>query len=105
MPRSDMFHTVCAWASVCSETKSQKVSCALCACGISRSGCGFAAWMMSGNLMPSWIKNTVSLAMAGLGLAGSVDAGRSAWRVTRKNNCPLWVRFPRFVRAGWSGRR
>ena len=35
-----------------------EVSCALCACGISRSGWGFAAWMMSGNLMPSWMKNT-----------------------------------------------
>lgn len=34
-------------------------------------------------------KTTVSLDVAGLGLAGSVDAGRSAWRVTRKNNCPL----------------
>jgi hypothetical protein len=33
-------------------------------------------------------KTTVSLYVAGLGLAGSVDAGRSAWCVTRKNNCP-----------------
>ena len=40
MPRSDMFHSVWWVASVCRETKSQKVSCALCACGISRSGCG-----------------------------------------------------------------
>lgn len=37
-----MFHRVWCVASVWSETKSQKVSCALCACGISRSGCGFA---------------------------------------------------------------
>ncbi len=58
MPRSDMFHSVCACASVCSETKSQKVSCALCACGISRSGCGLAAWTTSGNLMASWMKKT-----------------------------------------------
>ena len=58
MPRSDMFHMVWACASVCSETKSQKVSWALCACGISRSGCGLPAWMMSGNLMPSWMKKT-----------------------------------------------
>jgi hypothetical protein len=50
-------------------------------------------------------KTTVSLYVAGLGLAGSVDAGRSAWCVTRKNNCPSRVRFPRFVHAGWSGRR
>ena len=50
----------CVWccASVCSETKSQKVSWALCACGISRSGCGLPAWMTSGNLMPSWMKKT-----------------------------------------------
>jgi len=58
MPRSDMFQMVWCCASVCSETKSQKVSCALCACGISRSGCHLAAWMTSGNLMPSWMKKT-----------------------------------------------
>jgi hypothetical protein len=34
-------------------------------------------------------KLSVSLYVAGLGLAGSVDAGRSTWRVTRKTNCPL----------------
>ena len=58
MPRSDICHMTWWGASVCSETKSQNVSCALCACGISRSGCGLAAWMMSGNLIPSWMKNT-----------------------------------------------
>ena len=58
MPRSDMFHIVWCCASACSETKSQNVSWALCACGISRSGCRLAAWMMSGNLMPSWMKKT-----------------------------------------------
>ena len=58
MPRSDMFQKTWWVASVCSETKSQKLSCADCACGISRSGCGFPAWMMSGNLMPSWMKKT-----------------------------------------------
>ena len=58
MPRSDMFQMVWCCASVCSETKSQKVSCALCACGISRSGCGLPAWMMSGNLIASWMKKT-----------------------------------------------
>ena len=58
MPRSDMFQMVWCCASVCRETKSQKVSWALCACGISRSGCGLPAWMMSGNLMPSWMKKT-----------------------------------------------
>lgn len=39
-------------------------------------------------------KTTVSLAVAGLGLAGSVDAGRSAWRVTRKTNGPFTGAFP-----------
>ena len=56
--RSDIAQIVWCWASVCSETKSQKVSCADWACGISRSGCGFTAWTMSGNLMPSWMKKT-----------------------------------------------
>ncbi|RAO58050.1 hypothetical protein PSN01_02968 [Micromonospora saelicesensis] len=58
MPRSDMFQMVWCCASVCSDTKSQKVSWALCACGISRSGCGLPAWMMSGNLIASWMKKT-----------------------------------------------
>ncbi len=58
MPRSDIAQITWWVASVCSETKSQKVSCADCACGISRSGCGLPAWMTSGNLMPSWMKNT-----------------------------------------------
>ena len=42
MPRSLMFQNTWWVASVCSETKSQNVSCADCACGISRSGCGLA---------------------------------------------------------------
>ena len=58
MPRSDISHIVWCCASVCSDTKSQNVSCAVCACGISRSGSGLAAWMRSGNLIPSWMKNT-----------------------------------------------
>lgn len=58
MPRSDMFHRVWWVASVCRATKSQKVSRALWACGISRSGCGLPAWMTSGNLMASWMKKT-----------------------------------------------
>jgi hypothetical protein len=52
--------TVCV-ASVCVETKSQKVSWAVWACGISRSGCGLAAWMRSGNLIASWMKKTGKL--------------------------------------------
>ena len=51
MPRSLIVHMTWWVASVCSETKSQNVSCAVWACGISRSGCGLAAWMMSGNLI------------------------------------------------------
>ncbi len=58
MPRSPMKKIVWWVASVCRETKSQKVSWALCACGISRSGCGLAAWTTSGNLMASWMKKT-----------------------------------------------
>ena len=58
MPRSDMFHRVWCWASVCRDTKSQNVSCADCACGISRSGCGFTECTTSGNLMASCTKNT-----------------------------------------------
>ncbi len=38
-------------------------------------------------------KTTVSLMVAGLGLAGSVDAGRSIWRVTRKT-VPVWANDP-----------
>ncbi len=58
MPRSDMFHMAWCWASVWSDTKSQKVSWALWACGISRSGWGLPAWMTSGNLIASWMKKT-----------------------------------------------
>ena len=58
MPRSDMLNMVWNVASVCSDTKSQKVSCADCACGISRSICGLTECTTSGNLMPSWMKNT-----------------------------------------------
>ena len=58
MPRSLMFHMTWWVASVCRDTKSQNVSWADWACGISRSGCGLAAWMTSGNLIPSWMKNT-----------------------------------------------
>ena len=58
MPRSDIAHITWCVASVWVDTKSQNVSWAVCACGISRSGCGLPAWMMSGNLMPSWMKKT-----------------------------------------------
>jgi hypothetical protein len=41
-----------------SDTKSQKVSWAVAACGIAKWGSGFAAWMRSGNFMASWMKKT-----------------------------------------------
>ena len=54
--RSDIAH-ISMWVdSGCSDAKSQKVSCADAACGISRSGSGFTEWIRSGNLMPSWMK-------------------------------------------------
>jgi hypothetical protein len=41
-----------------SEMKSQKLSCAAEACGISLCGSGLIEWTRSGNLIPSWMKNT-----------------------------------------------
>ena len=58
MARSDMTHINMWVDSGASDAKSQKVSCAVWAWGISRSGSGLAAWIRSGNLMPSWMKNT-----------------------------------------------
>jgi hypothetical protein len=48
---------MCADSGV-SETKSQNVSWADAACGISLCGSGFTAWTRSGNLIASWMKNT-----------------------------------------------
>ena len=45
-------------ASGVKETKSQKLSCADCACGKARSGSSLTACTRSGNLMASWMKNT-----------------------------------------------
>ena len=58
MARSDMTHMIMCMLSGVSEMKSQKLSCADCACGKARSGSGLTAWMMSGNLMASWMKKT-----------------------------------------------
>ena len=41
-----------------SEAKSQKVSCAVAACGMPWCGSGLAAWIRSGNFIESWMKNT-----------------------------------------------
>ncbi|MCY1378584.1 hypothetical protein D9M69_662310 [compost metagenome] len=58
MARSLMAHISMWVVSGMSEAKSQKVSCALAACGISWCGSGFTAWMRSGNFNASWMKNT-----------------------------------------------
>ena len=57
MARSDITHMIMCIDSGMSEMKSQKVSCAEAACGISLCGSGFTAWIRSGNLMASWMKN------------------------------------------------
>ena len=46
MARSDMAHMIMCMLSGINEMKSQKLSCAVCAWGKSRSGSAFAAWMM-----------------------------------------------------------
>ena len=56
--RSDMIHMSMCVDSGMSDAKSQKLSCAVCACGKPRSGSCLAAWMRSGNLIASWMKNT-----------------------------------------------
>ncbi len=45
-------------ASGVNEMKSQKLSWALWAWGKPRSGSSLTAWMMSGNLIASWMKKT-----------------------------------------------
>ncbi|OPZ67467.1 MAG: hypothetical protein BWY81_01292 [Firmicutes bacterium ADurb.Bin467] len=49
--------TMCAVSGVLL-TKSQNVSCAADACGISFIGSGLIACTRSGNLIASWMKNT-----------------------------------------------
>ncbi len=56
--RSDMIHISMCVDSGVREAKSQKLSCAVCACGNPRSGSCFAACTTSGNLIASWMKNT-----------------------------------------------
>jgi hypothetical protein len=58
MPRSDIAHINMCVDSGVSDTKSQNVSWADPACGISLCGSGFTAWTRSGNLIASWMKNT-----------------------------------------------
>ena len=56
--RSDIVHITMCVASGIREMKSQKLSCADCACGKPRSGSCLTAWTTSGNLMASWMKKT-----------------------------------------------
>jgi hypothetical protein len=56
--RSDIAHISMCMLSGISDTKSQNVSCAVAACGKPRSGSIFTAWIRSGNLSASWMKNT-----------------------------------------------
>ena len=58
MARSDIVHMSMWVLSGIRDTKSQKLSWAVWACGNARSGSSFAAWMRSGNLIASWMKNT-----------------------------------------------
>ena len=58
MARSDITHMIMCIDSGISEMKSQNVSCAEAACGISLCGSGFTAWIRSGNLIASWMKKT-----------------------------------------------
>ena len=58
MARSDITQSCMCVDSGRSDAKSQNVSCADAAWGISRSGSGFTAWIRSGNMMPSWMKKT-----------------------------------------------
>ena len=58
MVRSDIAHMIMCVDSGISAMKSQKVSCALAACGKPRSASIFTAWTRSGNLIASWMKNT-----------------------------------------------
>ena len=56
--RSDIAHISMCVDSGISDAKSQKLSCAVWACGNPRSGSCLAAWIRSGNLIGSWMKNT-----------------------------------------------
>ena len=56
--RSDITHMIMCIDSGISEMKSQNVSCAEAACGISLCGSGLTAWIRSGNLTASWMKKT-----------------------------------------------
>ena len=56
--RSDMTHMIMCIDSGMSEMKSQNVSWAEAACGISWCGSGLTAWMRSGNFTASWMKKT-----------------------------------------------
>ena len=56
MARSDITHMIMCMDSGINETKSQNVSWAEAAWGISLCGSGLTAWMRSGNFTASWMK-------------------------------------------------
>ena len=58
MARSLICHSVMWVASGIRDMKSQKVSCADCACGQPLSCSSLTECTRSGNLMASWMKNT-----------------------------------------------
>ena len=58
MARSDMIHMIMCMDSGVSEMKSQKVSCAVCRLREAAVGLLLTAWIRSGNLIASWMKNT-----------------------------------------------
>ena len=58
MARSDITHMIMCIDSGITDTKSQNVSWADAAWGISLWGSGFTAWIRSGNFTASWMKNT-----------------------------------------------
>lgn len=66
MPRSDIAHMSVCIVSGARPKKSQALSCAVWAWGISLWGSGLTAWIRSRNLMASWTKKTGMLS-AGIG--------------------------------------
>ena len=119
MARSDITHMSMWVASVCRDTKSQKVSCADWACGISRSGCGFAGVDQVGELDAvldeedrDVVADQVERSLGGVELrrepadvAGGVRRAARA-RATVENRTNTGVsRRPRPGTRPWSARR
>ena len=82
--RSDIAHISMCVDSGISDTKSQKLSCALCACGKPRSGSSFTAWNRSGNFIASWMKKTGMLLPTSPSPLPGVKLDREAAHVARE---------------------